>query len=43
MTMYLRKYSTCSTSLGDMSSASEMRDGTPLKYQMWETGEASSM
>ena len=34
---------TFSKSLGAMSSKYPSREGTPLKYQMWVTGAASSM
>ena len=43
VTMYAAKYSTCSSMRGEMSSISPMRDGMPLKYQMCDTGAASSM
>ena len=37
------KYSTFSSARGLMSSSIFIRQGIPLKYQMWETGAASSM
>ncbi len=43
MTTYAAKYITCSRALGLMSRTRPMREGTPRKYQMWETGAASSM
>ncbi len=42
-TMFSAKYRTCSSCLGDMSSTSAMREGIVLKYQICETGEASSI
>ena len=42
-TMNATKYSTCSRSFGEMSSSRLMREGTPRKYHMWDTGVASSM
>ena len=42
-TTKLAKFRTCSKSLGDISSKSPILLGTPLKYQMWLTGAASSM
>ncbi len=43
VTTYAAKYSTCSSARGLMSSSIFMRHGIPLKYQMWDTGTASSI
>ena len=43
LTMYAPKYSTFSRMRGVRSRIRPMRDGMPLKYQMWLTGAASSM
>ena len=37
------KYKTFSNVLGDRSRISPIRDGIPLKYQIWDTGAASSI
>ena len=42
MTIYCAKYSTFSSSLGEMSSSSPIFEGMARKYQMCETGAASS-
>src|SRR3712207_3692018 len=42
-TIYEAKYNTFSRDLGDISSISPIRDGIPLKYQMCDTGAASSI
>ena len=43
VTTYAAKYSTCSSARGLMSSSIFIRQGMPLKYQIWLTGTASSM
>ena len=43
VTMYMEKYSTRSSTRGDKSKIRPIREGMPLKYQMWDTGAASSM
>ena len=42
-TTWQAKYSTCSSAFGLMSSMRAMREGTPLKYHMCDTGAASSI
>ena len=42
-TTFSAKYSTCSNCLGEMSSTSAIREGIALKYQICDTGLASSM
>ena len=43
VTMYMAKYSTFSSIRGEISKIRPIREGIPLKYQIWETGAASSM
>ena len=43
VTIYAPKYSTFSSTRGVRSKIRPMRDGMPLKYQMWLTGAASSI
>ena len=42
-TIYEAKYNTFSSTLGDKSRISPIRLGIPLKYQIWDTGAASSI
>ena len=43
VTIYMAKYRTFSSIRGEISRIRPIREGMPLKYQIWETGAASSI